>query len=349
MSRDECKWAIGGYRYPRYHKFLTMEDAEEFVETGAVPANAKSTPSKAGTKRDTSELDVKPEVGEAQDVDVVYVHGYGWTKDDGTGSESPIAELCGGLHGRADYTQRVDNGELSCVLETAPQSARPLKIVSTFKYATDCLNTWITRWLKNGFKGRNNAEIKNEGPMRTSARGGTRGRPREAKRGAQMAASDWAQLEVSVRVRIVGPPLGISRLESIAPAPCTPPRKKQKQCHGAAAAQAASAAPAPVHAALLSAMYSPRKMAILAEAEAILAAPPPLDPHWAAAAPLVFAAPLPPVFAAPPPRPSARHAPPPPIRPALTSLNYGQDADNKAMVLYDAGHRAPVDVKPARR
>ncbi|KAJ7096462.1 hypothetical protein C8R43DRAFT_1244435 [Mycena crocata] len=328
---DECKWAIGGYRYPRHRKFLTREDAQEYVATGIVPTHATYTEMVAGTKRpgerapDTSSepgdvksepidltLDVAPE-----DTDVVYVHGYGWSKDEGEGVATPIAGVAvwWGARDQRNIGERCPgNQSMHCAslvtilraLETAPRRTRPLQIVSSSKYATDCINSWLPRWMKNGFKStRYNEPIKYEDLLRcigahlderrhfgqavrllyisaASDDAASRSAKALAKRGAQgavMPLRDYAQLEAASRARITGLPVPIAHpLETQTPTPRTPPRKKQRVD--------TPSIPPPPHAALMAAMYSPRKMAILAQAAAILAVPP-----------------APPVFTAPPPPP----------------------------------------------
>ncbi|KAJ7085739.1 ribonuclease H-like domain-containing protein [Mycena belliarum] len=379
---DECRWAIAGYRYPRHAKFLTIEEARAYVATGVVPKTATHTQMMAGTKRTISEReagssragDVKTEPidltietnVDSEDTDVIYVHGYGWSKDEGNGTATPIAGVAvwwGGNH-RRNFKERCPGDQsMNCAaltavlraLETVPKCVRPFQIISSSKYATDCINSWLARWLKNGFKGRNGDSIKHEALLRCIAAhlderrhagqavrlvhvpaatdsAGSRGAKAMARRGAQEAAvppRDYAQLEAGARARMAGPPVPIAHpLESCAPTPRTPPRKKQR----VAPAQAAPAFDP--HAALRSALYSPRKMAILAQAAAILSIPPTLPPTSAAAPAIiatsdsVFSAAAPIVVAPPPPgrvsrpvvrskvprpgRSSASQAPPPP-------------------------------------
>ncbi|KAJ7510204.1 ribonuclease H-like domain-containing protein [Mycena galericulata] len=392
---EEAKWAIGGYRYPRQRKFLTMEDAQEYVATGIVPQHATHTEMVAGKKRPASadvagpisrSGDVKNEpidltiddVVNPEDMDVVYVHGYGWSKDEGNGTATPIAGVAvwWGSRDRRNLAERCpDDQSNNCAslfsilraLETCPPSVRPLQIISGSKYATDCINSWLTRWLKNGFKTRNNEPIKHEALLRCigahlderrhagkdvrlvyvpaaahdASSQSARSLAKRAAQGAPVPPRDYTQITAMVCARMTGAPRPIGHaLESHVPTPRTPPQKKQR-------VEAPAPAP-PVHAALLSAMYSPRKMAILAQAAAILAIPPVPHPTFAALPavlaslpPLALTAPPPPPpgHAAPPVvrskvprpgRPKTSHAPPPPpIRPALMSLpmqtlDYGQ-------------------------
>ncbi|KAJ7685500.1 hypothetical protein DFH06DRAFT_1463517 [Mycena polygramma] len=372
-SWEECKLALAGSRHPRHKKFLTMEDAKEYVATGSIPKGASYTEMHAGVKRPASAMDERergpssrPMKDEPIDLTldddavvpeetgVVYVHGYGWSKDEGEGA-SPFAGIAvwWGAKDPRNITERCPGEQsIHCAslvavlraLETVPRGKRPIQIISSSKYATDCINSWLPRWLKNGFKGWRNEQIKHEALLRciathlderrhagqvvrlvyvpvTADDAASRTVKAAAKRGAQQApvpARDYDQLAAAARARITGPPVPIARqLESHLPAPYTPPQKRQR-------VEPTMPALAPAHAALAAAMYSPRKMAILAQAAAILAMPPLPPPSFALAPALgaAAAAPPPPVWAARPvvrskvPLPGRRkavsHAPPPP-------------------------------------
>ncbi|KAJ7766891.1 hypothetical protein B0H16DRAFT_1882873 [Mycena metata] len=312
-GEEECKLALAGSRHARHRKFTSREDALNYVAKGGA-RHAKSSQMTAGTKRPAN-----------------------------------ISERCPG-------DQSIHHASLFALLralETVPRGTRPLQIVSTSKYATDCINSWLARWLTNGFKAQNREPIKHEPLLRCISAHlderrhigqavrfiyvraveddpAARSAKALAKRAAQdapVAPCDYDQLAAAMRARITGPPVPIARpFESYSPAPHTP-NKRQR-------VEAAPPALAPAHAALAAALYSPRKMAILAQAAAILATPPILHPVFAAI-PAVAAsasAPRPPVWAAHPvvrskvplpgrPKTASYAPPPPPIQAASHALD----------------------------
>ncbi|KAJ7709521.1 hypothetical protein B0H17DRAFT_1190726 [Mycena rosella] len=268
---EECQLALKGSRHPRHHKFLTVEEVREYVATGDVKAEP---------------IDLTVDSVEPEDMDIVYVHGYGTT--------TPFA----GWTTKAVFR----------ALETAPRTTRPIQIVSSSKYATDCINSWLGRWLQNGFRGRNNEQIKHESLLRCiAAHLNERRHAGQAREGAREtqhtgARDGPARLRAarSQRARADDGPRRADRAPArIVHAPAAyAPRKKQRVAEPVPVSQ-------PMHAALFAALYSPGKMAILAQAAAILAEPP--VPRY------VVAPPPQPVFAARPPL-SSFAAPPPPKR-----------------------------------
>ncbi|KAH9486418.1 Ribonuclease H1 [Psilocybe cubensis] len=177
----ECKAQINEFPGAEHKKFSTLAEAEGFIsEDSPSSSNAEAGPSNITTSHapgdSTSkkrELDFGPQVDDVTGWDVVYSDGA--CKGNGKegsyagvgvwwGHNDPrnIAERCPG-----DQTNnRAELIAILRVLESTPQTKKPLLIRTDSQYSIQCFRTWINTWRNNNWKSSTGSDVKNAGIIR---------------------------------------------------------------------------------------------------------------------------------------------------------------------------------------
>ncbi|KAJ7492256.1 ribonuclease H-like domain-containing protein [Mycena latifolia] len=166
----ECEAQVKGSPGSKYKSFTSPEEAHTWMagNESAKPANSPSRPAAQG---DSESKGRKRKISDVQDEsvwDVVYsdgaskrnghpdaVAGVGvwWGRDD----PRNIAERCPGIQ----TNNRAELIAILRILETAPQSKRPLLIKTDSQYCKNCFQDWLPNWVKNNFKSSTGQPVKN--------------------------------------------------------------------------------------------------------------------------------------------------------------------------------------------
>ncbi|KAJ6601449.1 ribonuclease H-like protein [Mycena vulgaris] len=170
----DCEAQVKGSAGAVHKKFKSRKQAEAWYSGNELPVvfsgAAKSVSSRAaksdskGKKRKASSPDVEDETG----WDVVYsdgaakgngqkgaVAGVGvwWGRDD----PRNLAERCPG----AQTNNRAELIAILRILETTPQSKRPLLIKTDSQYSKKCFGEWIHGWIKRNWRTATGEAVKN--------------------------------------------------------------------------------------------------------------------------------------------------------------------------------------------
>ena len=157
---DQCKSQVEGYTRAEFKGFATTEEAEAYVQ-GSAP---------------TKKQRVNVSIPERKDIDgnaPITVNTEGSTL--GTGRDHPSAGYgvywADPAHHSLNRAERLWQGEqtnnraeLMAILTAItlhPDKSRPLQICTDSLYAIQCLQKWMPKWKKRGWKTALNQDVKN--------------------------------------------------------------------------------------------------------------------------------------------------------------------------------------------
>ncbi|GAW22084.1 hypothetical protein ANO14919_116190 [Xylariales sp. No.14919] len=170
---DEASVAIKGWKAPKYKKFITRDEAVEFIRAhgneeaqewllneGAQPPNKKI---KTKTSGDGDLVEDEPDVlriftdgsslsnGRAGAIAGVGVYF-------GEGDKRNVSER---LEGEIQTNQRAELTAVRRALELAKHDAK-IRIFTDSKYAIDCSINWYKSWVRNDWKKPNGDDVLNQ-------------------------------------------------------------------------------------------------------------------------------------------------------------------------------------------
>ncbi|KAJ7687357.1 ribonuclease H-like domain-containing protein [Mycena rosella] len=219
--------------------FNTSAAAQAWIDGRPAPVPAASSPTKSAAKGRSDSKGKKRRLSDVSDEsgwDVVYSDGA--SKSNGSPNAvagvgvwwSPndprnIAERCPGRVPELQTNNRAELIAILRILETAPQSKRPLLIKTDSKYCRDCFQEWLPNWIKRNWRTSTGEPVKNAPLIRylsaqfdaRARRGqqvrlqyvkahngeeGNEGADAQANKGvleAPMDEQDWAALEAKLK------------------------------------------------------------------------------------------------------------------------------------------------------
>ncbi|KAK5635242.1 hypothetical protein RRF57_010954 [Xylaria bambusicola] len=173
---DEASLAIVGWKAPKYKKFLTRDEAIEFIRTygneeaQAWLLNESVEPPSKRTKKTKTSNDLDGDIVE-DEPDVLRIFTDGSSLANGrAGATAGVGVFFGEddernvserLGGEPQTNQRAELTAVLRALELSKKDAK-IRIFTDSKYTIDCATNWYRSWEKNDWKKSNGVEVLNQ-------------------------------------------------------------------------------------------------------------------------------------------------------------------------------------------
>ncbi|KAK0500693.1 ribonuclease H-like domain-containing protein [Armillaria luteobubalina] len=166
-SRDECEAQIKSFPGAKYKKFLTAQQAQEFItgisggSTVIAPSSAQTTSTATSTSKPVSSISDTSRVASIPGEITVFSDGA--CKGNGkTGAVAGVGVWWGhavlqrrNLAERCPGKQTNNRAELIAIVRVLEQSqteTNPLRIKTDSKYSINCVTQWLQKWAVNDFQ-----------------------------------------------------------------------------------------------------------------------------------------------------------------------------------------------------
>ncbi|TVY21070.1 Ribonuclease H1 [Lachnellula arida] len=169
---SEASAEIKDVKGPKYKKFATRQEAEEFVRSGGKSSgtavakkDGENPPAKKAKTAASAESGKK-----LKEDGALRVWTDGAARGNGKkGAQAGVGVFFGVNDSRnvseplegAQTNQRAELTGIQRALEIAPKNL-PLEIITDSNYSINCSTTWYTTWMKNGWRTSTGAEVTNK-------------------------------------------------------------------------------------------------------------------------------------------------------------------------------------------